>query len=57
MPRGFAFGSLSGIIGMPVELENLAVTGVESRMICGARVKEAASGAGVNVPVEQEAFA
>src|SRR6516164_9256742 len=30
-PRGFAFGSLSGIRGSPVALENRAVTGVDSR--------------------------
>src|SRR6185437_2453232 len=31
-PRGFAFGSLSGIRGRPVESENRAVIGVDSRV-------------------------
>jgi hypothetical protein len=50
-PRGFAFGSVSGICGRPVELENRAVTGVESRTTCGARVNEEASEAGEKVPL------
>jgi hypothetical protein len=45
------------MIGIPVELENRAVTGVEGRVMCGALVKAAAPGAGVNVPVSMEPFA
>jgi hypothetical protein len=41
-----ALGSVSGIIGMPVEFEKRAVTGVEARVIWGARLKETASGEG-----------
>ena len=39
-PRGSACGSLSGSNGSPVELENRAVTGVEGRVRCGARVSD-----------------
>jgi hypothetical protein len=39
-----------GSEGNPVASENLIVTGVEARAACGARVKEAASRNGVNVP-------
>ena len=42
---------------MQVEFENRAVTGVEGRVMCGARVKPAAPGAGVNDPVSMEPFA
>ena len=37
IPRGFAVGLLSGIIGTPVELENRTVTFVDGRVKCGAR--------------------
>src|SRR5215469_17334004 len=50
-PRGFEFGSVSGIRGSPVPLENLAVTGTESFAMCGARVREDASAAGAHMPV------
>src|ERR1700757_2397026 len=49
-PRGLALGSLSGMSGTPVELENRAVTGVEARVMCGALVSDTASGSGVKVP-------
>src|ERR1700740_2152407 len=49
-PRGLAFGSLSGNSGIPVELENRAVTGVEARVTCGALLSDTASGSGVKVP-------
>jgi hypothetical protein len=44
-------------LGSPVELEKRAVTGVESLVMCGARVSEAASGEGVNVPVSMTPLA
>src|SRR5947208_10066457 len=53
MPRGSAFGSLSGISGTPVESENLTVTGVEPCTACCARVSDAAALDGVNVPVNK----
>src|SRR5437660_7709478 len=53
MPRGSAFGSLSGISGTPVPSENLTVTGVEACTACGARVSNAAALDGVNVPVNK----
>src|ERR1700694_4766961 len=56
-PRGFAFGSLSGMVGRPVESENRAVTVVESRVRCGARDKDAASEEGVKVPVSKTPLA
>jgi hypothetical protein len=40
-----------------VEFEKRTVTGVESRVMCGARVREAASGEGVKVPVSMMPFA
>jgi hypothetical protein len=43
MPRGFAFGSVSGSSGIPVEFENRIVTGVHGRAMCGAFVSEGAS--------------
>jgi hypothetical protein len=36
-PRGLPFGSVSGICGMPVELEKRAMIGVEGFWKCGAR--------------------
>src|SRR6266513_1216513 len=53
MPRGSAFGSLSGISGTPVPSENLTVTGVEPCTACCARVSDAAALDGVNVPVNK----
>jgi hypothetical protein len=53
MPRGSAFGSLSGISGTPVESENLTVTGVEACTACCARVSDAAALDGVKVPVNK----
>ena len=51
IPRGpDRAGSLSGMVGRPVESENRTVTGVDGRFACGARVSFAASGDGVNVP-------
>ena len=50
-PRGSALGSLSGIAGIPVELEKRTVTGVDVRLKCGARLSDAASRVGVNLPV------
>src|SRR5262245_40907510 len=51
MPRGFAFESASGSIGIPVEFENRTDTGVDARLACGARVNEEASAEGVNMPL------
>src|SRR5579871_3475373 len=53
MPRGLAFGSVSGMVGMPVVSENRTVTGVEALRTCGARVREAARGDGVNLPASR----
>src|ERR1700733_11918315 len=49
-PRGSAFGSLSGITGMPVELEKRTETGVAGRFKWGALLSAAASAVGVNDP-------
>ena len=51
IPCGLATcGSLSGAVGTPAASENRTVTGVDGRLACGARVKPAAAGPGVNVP-------
>src|SRR5580698_629585 len=50
-PRGSAFGLLSAISGIPVELEKRTETGVFSRIKCGARERDLASGTGVKTPV------
>src|SRR5277367_2440867 len=50
MPWGLALGSLSGITGMPVELEKRTETGVDGRFKWGALLSVAASAVGVNVP-------
>src|SRR6516162_6683046 len=51
MPCGLApIGSLSAAVGIPADSENRTVTGVDGRAACGARVRFAASGEGVNVP-------
>lgn len=49
-PRGFAFGSVSGIWGIPVELEKRARMGVDGLFRCGAVDKDLASSEGVKVP-------
>lgn len=46
MPRGFALGSVSGISGMPVELEKRTVIGVERLLKCGAEERSLASAEG-----------
>src|SRR5262249_62116060 len=43
-------GSLSGTVGMPDDMENRTVIGVDGRAAWGARVRSAAPGAGTNVP-------
>ena len=43
--------------GIPAKSEKRTVTGVEFRCRCGARVSEAASDDGVNVPVSRMPFA
>src|SRR5207249_3117412 len=51
IPRGpDRCGSLSGIVGTPVESEKRTVTGVDGLPAWGARVSVAAAGDGVNVP-------
>ena len=51
MPCGLApIGSLSATLGIPADLENRTVTGVDGLAACGARVNFATSGDGVNVP-------
>jgi hypothetical protein len=57
IPRGPAFGSLSGITGIPVEFENRTVTCVDSRVKCGAFEIFPASAVGVNVPLSSTPFA
>src|SRR5271165_5686597 len=56
-PRGFALGSLSGISGTPVEFEKRTVTGVDALFKWAARVREAAPGEGVKVPVSMAPLA
>jgi hypothetical protein len=53
MPRGFPFGSVSGICGRPVDAEKRTVIGVEEVLKCGADVRLAASAEGVKVPVRR----
>lgn len=50
IPRGFASGLVSGMFGIPVELENRTMTGVDALLKCGAEEREAASEVGVKVP-------
>jgi len=57
MPRGFALGSVSGIVGMPVEEEKRTVMGVEGEEKCGAVVRVEAVGVGVKTPVRRRPFA
>ena len=49
-PRGWALGSLSGIVGRPVELEKRMTTGVDGWLKCGAFERALASDVGVKVP-------
>lgn len=49
-PRGLALGSVSEILGRPVEEEKRASTGVEGRVKCGALERVEAWGVGVKVP-------
>src|ERR1700735_898220 len=56
-PRGSALGSLSGITGIPVELEKRTVAGVDGRLKCGALLSVAASAVGVKVPCSMIPFA
>lgn len=55
-PRGLPFGSVSGISGIPVELEKRARIGV-SFWKCGAEERDDASGVGVKVPSRRIPFA
>lgn len=48
---------MSGILGIPVELENLTQTGVEGALKCGPVDSLAASAVGVNVPESNIPFA
>jgi hypothetical protein len=48
---------LSGIAGIPAKSEKRTVTGVDARCTCGARVSDAASADGVNVPLRRIPFA
>lgn len=57
MPRGLALGSVSGIVGKPVDEEKRTVTGVEGWLKCGAEVRSEPAGEGVNVPVRRWPFA
>lgn len=56
IPRGEALGSLSGIVGNPVELEKRTVMGVVGLLKWGARESFPASAEGVNVPVVKIPF-
>jgi hypothetical protein len=57
MPRGSALGSVSGMLGMPVELEKRTVIGVDGVLKCSAVDSEAALALGVNVPLRSVPFA
>jgi len=52
-PLGLAFGSVSGITGIPVEFEKRPITGVDGAFRWGAEDKEAASGVGLKVPLSR----
>jgi hypothetical protein len=43
MPRGLALPSVSGMSGIPVEVEKRVMTGVDALLKCGALESEAAS--------------
>jgi hypothetical protein len=53
MPRGLAFGSVSGIEGIPVEELKRTVTGVEGALKWVALVRADAEEVGVKVPVRR----
>lgn len=53
MPRGSAFGSVSGILGIPVELLKRMRRGVLGEAKWGAMDSLDAAGVGVNVPVRR----
>lgn len=57
IPLGSAFGSKSGILGIPVEFENRTQTGVEGLLKWGPVESLAASAEGVKVPVRIIPFA
>lgn len=57
MPRGLALGSVSGILGKPVEEEKRTVIGVDGALKCGAEVSSEADEVGVKVPVNRWPFA
>ena len=50
MPRGLALGSVSGMLGIPVELEKRTQMGVVGLLKWGAVESFAASGEAVKVP-------
>lgn len=51
MPRGSAFGSVSGMLGIPVEFEKRTRTGVDAEVKWGAMDSSLALGVGMNVPL------
>lgn len=53
IPRGSAFGSVSGILGIPVELLKRMRRGVLGEAKWGAMDSLDAVGVGVNVPVRR----
>jgi hypothetical protein len=57
MPRGLPLGSVSAIVGIPVDDEKRTVMGVDGALKCGADVKIEDSAEGVNVPVRRCPFA
>lgn len=57
MPRGLLLGSVSEILGVPVEEEKRTVMGVEGEVKCGAEEREETVGVGVKVPVKRWPFA
>lgn len=50
-------GSVSAILGKPVEEEKRTVIGVEELLKCGAVVRDGAVALGVKVPVKRCPFA
>jgi hypothetical protein len=56
-PRGSASPILSGIFGIPVELENRTQTFVLGELKCGALESFLASSDGVNIPARILPFA
>jgi len=57
MPRGLALGSVSGMVGKPVEEEKRRVREVLGEVKCGAVVRVAALGVGIKEPVRRWPFA